>query len=61
MKENPVHECHVISRSEYTDQKIACTISFPTPIGIPVKLWLNQHGNVVGIDFYRELTLEEEK
>lgn len=50
----PKHECHVISRSEYTDQKIATTLRLPTPLGLPFEIWLNANGNVIGCNYYRE-------
>ena len=50
----PIQECHVLSYSEYTDQKVACKLSLPTPLGIPFELWLNERGNVIGCHYYRE-------
>lgn len=60
-RENPIQECHTISRSEYTDQRIASKISLPTPLGIPFEIWLNQYGNVIGCLYYRESDPEDEK
>jgi hypothetical protein len=59
MKEEPIHECHVISHSKYADHKIGSTVRFPTSIGIPIELWLNENGVVIGINYYREKDPEE--
>lgn len=61
MKEEPIHECHVISHSKYTNKKIGSTIKFPTSIGIPIELWFSENGIVIGVNYYRDKDPEENK
>ena len=56
-----IHEAHFFSCSEYTDKKIKLSLPFPTSLGlgINVNLWFNEHGTVIGLDYYREQSPEE--
>ena len=54
MREEPIQETHCLSYSKFVDIQIATKIDFPTPLGIPLQLWFNKNGNVVGVHYYRE-------
>ena len=59
MRKEPIHEIHCLSYSDFVDKKIAVTVPFSTPLGLPLKLWFNGIGNVIGVDYYREQNPKE--
>jgi hypothetical protein len=61
MREEPIHEVHVIHSSEYVDNKVACKITFPTTLGIPLELWMNTNGNVVGVNYYHDEEISKQQ